>query len=131
MNGVLEVLLIDGTSKVIKPGESYTIQSGKLMKSILVVIAGIAAIYLLETSLEITTAAAEVGRWKQVIVSNKTVLFFFNLIMIALIGGLISSQFKHRRVLRITVMMITWMVIYSVGFGTSQITTLPTNAVGP
>ena len=101
------------------------------MKLILTIIAGITALFLLETSLEITTAAAEVSRWREVIVSNKTILFFFNLVMIALIGGLISSQFKHRRVLRITIMMVTWIVIYSVGFGTSQIITLPIDAVGP
>lgn len=100
------------------------------MKFLLTVVAAIAAMWLLDNSLDITTAAAEAGRWREVIISNKTVLFFFNLILIGVVGGAISSRFKHRRVLRITIMMITWMMIYSVGFGLSQITTLPVDA-GP
>ena len=101
------------------------------MKLLITIIAAILGLWFLDSSLDITTAAAEVGRWRHVIISNKTILFFFNLIMIALIGGLISSRFKHRRVVRISIMMVTWMLIYTVGFGTSQITTLPIDAVGP
>ena len=100
------------------------------MKYILTVISGIAAILLLDSALEINTAAAEAHRWREVIVSNKTFLFFFNLIIIGVIGGYIGSKYKRRPKIRFTIMAITWFVMYLVGFGLSQITTLPIDA-GP
>ena len=100
------------------------------MKFILTIAAAITAMLLLDNSLDITTAAAEAGRWREVIISNKTVLFFFNLILIGVVGGAISSRYKHRKVLRLSIMVTTWMIIYTVGFGLSQITTLPVDA-GP
>lgn len=95
------------------------------MKIILSIIAGIVALYLLDASLEINTAAAEAHRWREVIISNKTVLFFFNLFMIAIIGGAISSRYKKRPKIRFSIMLMTWITMYLVGLGLSQITTLP------
>jgi hypothetical protein len=100
------------------------------MKYLLIIISGIAAFFLLDQSLEINTAAAEAHRWREVIISNKTFLFFFNLMMIGAVGGFIGSKYKKQPKIRFTIMGITWLIIYMVGFGLSQITTLPVDA-GP
>lgn len=95
---------------------------------LLTVLAGafaVVAILLSEAAQDVNAAFAEADRWRHVIVSNKSFLFFFNLVIVGIAGGAIGSRFKHRKRVRFGIMIATWGVIWLVGFATFGVTPVP------
>ncbi len=75
---------------------------------------GLVGLYFFHSLREITTSSIEFERWASVIISNKTVLFFANLILIGLIGGYFSSK-QRTPGRKLLVLVPTWIVIFAVG----------------
>lgn len=71
-------------------------------------------------SIPTVTGARELLFWNEIIISNKNFLFFFNAMLIAGFGGYLSSFYKHKPLIRVCILIMTWVVVFTVLFITSK-----------
>ncbi len=65
-------------------------------------------------SIPTVTGARELLFWNEIIISNKNFLFFFNAMVIAGFGGYLSSFYKHKPVIRVAILIVTWAIVFLV-----------------
>jgi hypothetical protein len=66
-------------------------------------------------SISIVSGSRVLTDWSTLTVSNKSFLFFFNLMAIGAIGGILSSK-VHTLPLKLIILLITYLLVFIVGF---------------
>ena len=67
------------------------------------------------------TGVESITRWTENILSSKNAMFFFNIMMIAAVGGFLASKYRHNKKIYILIQVVTLLMVILTGYITSQI----------
>ena len=89
-----------------------------LVSRLLTLLVSTLLIFISLPAWRVNTGSLELIRWDTIILSNKTALFFFDLMAVAGIGGFIAYKYRKKgnKGMYVLTMLVTWILVLFFGF---------------